>query len=239
MIRETLLRLASRLGVVPGGPANYFCPLCEKGYRRFLPAGTPARPGALCPGCYSLERHRLLWVTLNALWDSGQLSGEGKLLHLAPEKCLQPKLQRRFQYVCADWNSPLASLNADITRLPFVRYAFDALICNHVLEHIVQDRLALSELRRVLKPAGWACIQVPMEGDSTREDPAVVDPVDRLRLYGQADHVRQYGRDFKEQLEAAGFRVQIFPKSLFLGPGELARISIECEEEVWICNIAG
>jgi len=238
LIRDALLHLASRLRVISEDLASYFCPLCEKGYRRFLSAGTPPRAAALCPGCHSLERHRLLWVTLKALWDSGRLAGEGKLLHVAPEKCLQPKLQRRFHYVSADWNSPLALLNADITRLPFLRYAFDAIICNHVLEHIAQDRQALSELRRVLKPAGWACIQVPMEGGPTREDPEVVDPKERLQLYGQEDHVRQYGRDFKERLEAAGFRVQTFSKSLFLDPAKLAKVSIECEEEVWICNVA-
>ena len=101
---------------------------------------------------------------------------------MAPEECLQRRLQGFFRYVSADWNSPLASLHADLTLLPFDAGAFDAIICNHVLEHIAQDWLALSELRRVLKPSGWACIQVPVEGDSTREDPAVVDPVERLRL---------------------------------------------------------
>jgi len=238
VIRDVLLHLATRLGVFSKEPATFFCPLCEKGCRRFLPAGTPPRSIALCPNCQSLERHRLLWLTLSTLWNSGRLAGEGNLLHLAPEKCLQPRLEERFRYVSADWNSPLAFLRADITLLPFHGDAFDAIICNHVLEHIDQDRLALSELRRVLKPSGWACIQVPMDGDSTREDPAVVDPAERLRLYGQTDHVRQYGRDFRERLEAAGFRVEVFPKSLFLGPDQLVRISVECEEEVWICGTA-
>ena len=238
MIRDLLLSIANWSGVVPGSRTNYFCPLCAKGYTRFLPAGTPTRPAALCPGCHSLERHRLLWVTLNALWDSGQLGGDGKLLHLAPEKCLQSKLQCRFQYVSADWNSPLASLNADITRLPFSRQAFDAVICNHVLEHVTQDMLALRELRQVLKPTGWACIQVPMEGDRTREDSAIVSPEERLRLYGQEDHVRQYGKDFRERLEAAGFCLQTFPKSMFLAPDQVTRISIESEQDVWICRVA-
>lgn len=239
MFRDRLLHFSDRLGVVSQRGKAYFCPLCERGYRRFLPAGTPPRPAALCPGCQSLERHRLLWLTLNALWKAGSLAGQGKLLHVAPEKCLQQKLQQRFQCVSADWNSPLASLRADVTRLPFLKGIFDAVICNHVLEHIAGDRLALSELRRVLKPTGWACIQVPIDGEITHEDSEVVDPVERLRLYGQEDHVRQYGRDFKDRLEAAKFGVQIFPKSWFLAPDQLARISIDCEDEVWLCTPAG
>jgi len=218
------LRIADWLGCVRGRRPSYFCPLCERGYRGFLPAGIPQRPGALCPGCQSLERHRLLWLTLNALWNSGTLAGEGKLLHVAPEKCLHRKLQRRFQCVSADRNSAQALIHADLTCLPFLRCAFDAIVCNHVLEHIPQDRLALSELRRVLKPKGWACIQVPLDGDITREDPTLVDPKERLQQYGQQDHVRQYGRDFKDRLQAAGFRVQILPKSRFLAPDQLARI---------------
>jgi SAM-dependent methyltransferase len=157
---------------------------------------------------------------------------------VAPEDCLKRRLQGLFRYVSADWNSPLAALHADLTLLPFHAGAFDAIICNHVLEHIAQDRLALSELRRVLKPSGWACIQVPIEGDSTRENPAVVDPAERLKLYGQADHVRQYGKDFRDRLEAAGFQIGVFPKSVFLEPNQLVRISVECEEEVWICSVA-
>ena len=85
------------------------------------------------------------------------------------------------------------------------------ILCSHVLEHVVDDRKAMRELHRVLHPSGWALIVVPIASrrDETFEDPAVLTPADRERVFGQADHVRIYGRDFKARLEEAGFTVSV------------------------------
>lgn len=94
------------------------------------------------------------------------------------------------------------------------------------------DRKALSEFIRVLKPGGWAVIQVPMEGEQTVEDPTVTDPMVGERKFGQVDHIRKYGQDFISRLCDAGFSVRIFKKEDVLSPDELMKLSVECETEV-------
>ncbi len=101
-----------------------------------------------------------------------------------------------------------------------------------MLEHVPDDRTAISELYLVLKPGGWGSIQVPMRGDVTHEDPDVTDPQERHRLYGQDGHVRQYGNDFIDRLRDAGFEVLILSKQELLDPDRLNRLSVACEDEV-------
>ena len=100
------------------------------------------------------------------------------------------------------------------------------------MEHVTDDGTAIAELYRVLKPAGWGGIQVPMKGDVTHEDPSVTDPGERHRLYGQDDHVGQYGSDFMDRLRDGGFEVLILPKQELADPDKLDRLSVACEDEV-------
>jgi hypothetical protein len=67
----------------------------------------------------------------------------------------------------------------------------------------------MRELRRVLKPSGWAIIQVPITAPQTFEDPSITDPRDRERIFGQTDHVRVYGPDYRDRLAMAGFSVKV------------------------------
>ncbi len=53
--------------------SRFHCPLCAGNYRRFLPAGDPPRENAVCPGCASLERHRVLWIAFVMQWQKGAL----------------------------------------------------------------------------------------------------------------------------------------------------------------------
>jgi ubiquinone/menaquinone biosynthesis C-methylase UbiE len=123
-------------------------------------------------------------------------------------------------------------VQTDVTQLCFSDNCFDVVICNHVLEHVPEDGKALSEIYRVLKPGGWASLQVPIVGDHTHEDLTIRDPSTRTRLYGQSDHVRQYGTDFANRIKAAGFDALVLNKSSFLTPTELNRLSVQCEESV-------
>ena len=226
-----------RIAALRAGP--YYCPICQRSYSRFLSMGTPPRPHSRCPGCNSLERHRLLWVSLARLQAQGVLSKGGRLLHIAPEACLAKILRKDFEYVSVDICAPEAQIRTDIGALCFSDQCFDAIICNHVLEHVPDDRRALSELHRVLKQGGWGSIQVPMKGDETQENPAVIDPAERQRLYGQADHVRQYGDDFRARLREAGFDVIELQKKDILDPIELERLSVACEKSVILVRKGG
>ncbi len=211
---------------------RYYCPLCDASYRRFLPAGERRRENALCPGCGALERHRLLVAVLDRLWSDGRLPRGGRMLHVAPERSLAARFEDAFDYLSIDLDGTQAMMAMDLTDLVFPDHSFDAIICNHVLEHIPDDRKAMSELFRVMKPGGWGSLQVPIEGETTREDPSVVDPQERLRLFGQEDHVRQYGRDFLDRLSDTGFELLVLPRDEIVFADEAERLSVACEDEV-------
>lgn len=123
-------------------------------------------------------------------------------------------------------------MSMNVSELTFPSETFDVVICNHVLEHVPDDRKALSELYRVLKKGGWGSIQVPMKDEITFEDLAITDPRERDRLFGQDDHVRQYGLDYLDRLREAGFEVLVFKKSEIESPEELERLSVSIENEV-------
>ena len=117
--------------------------------------------------------------------------------------------QQGLDYVSADLDSPIARVHADATDLPFEDASFDFAICVHVLEHIREDRKALSEFFRVLRPGGAAIFQVPPSDlETTREDAAVTDPQERERLFGQYDHVRLCGADYPARIAEVGFEVE-------------------------------
>ena len=107
-------------------------------------------------------------------------------------------------------------------------------LANHVLEHVPEEARALGEIRRVLKPGGWAMLQVPVASglDHTREEPGAVTDADRERLYGQSDHVRLYGQDYPARLEAVGFSVRRYGGHSERGKEFLARWILNPRERI-------
>ncbi len=224
-----------------------WCDVCGRSSRAFLTWGDPARgkgvaprPNAKCPHCGSLERHRMAWRHLATHSDlfSGTLD---YVLHVAPERCLQPRLEQRLgdAYWSADLMRPNARLKMDLTDIPLADDSVDAVLCSHVLEHIPDDAAAMSELARVLKPGRWAMIAVPMrDADETYEDPSITTPEGRREAFGQADHVRWYGRDLADRLDAAGFDVvRIDVADVVADPAEQLRCGIpERVAPIWWCT---
>jgi ubiquinone/menaquinone biosynthesis C-methylase UbiE len=126
----------------------------------------------------------------------------------------------------------------DVTKLPFADGSFDAIICLHVLEHVDDDISAMREFRRVLTPGGLAVLQVPIGGDTTIEDP-VTDPRERLKRYGQEDHVRLYGRDFEKRLVNAGFRVTRVNPAFELSEADRVKLGLDlAEPPLYACKAA-
>jgi SAM-dependent methyltransferase len=184
------------------------CSVC--GYRgRFQAGGRPRRIDARCPRCGSAERIRLM-----ALWldRHGEFLKHQEVLHFAPEKGLAAMLKPRVgRYVSADIQPGRADLALNIEALALPDASYGAVVCSHVLEH-VDDKKALGEIYRVLKPGGIALIMLPViEGwATTYENADVVSPEDRKRHYGQSDHVRYYGADVRDRIRAAGFTLDEF-----------------------------
>lgn len=189
------------------------CPLCGARYRKFLPYGyVHPRDNALCPRCLSLERHRLLWLYLTR--ETDLLRTLPRTLHIAPEVCIMQHLEPHFaacpdRYVTADLESPLADLHFDVQRIPMPDASIDTVICNHLLEHVADDRQALRELHRILRPGGWGILLSPVDPtrERTFEDDSITDPDERTRIFGQYDHRRIYGADYADRLREAGFEV--------------------------------
>ncbi|MDC1518896.1 class I SAM-dependent methyltransferase [Flavobacteriaceae bacterium] len=183
-------------------------PIDGSSYRKFLSYGYQnLRENALCPGTLSLERHRLLWLYLTR--KTNFLNQSLKVLHIAPEQVFYTKFKaiKDWEYTTTDLHSPLADIKADICALPFNNDQYDLIFCNHVLEHIPDDKKAMEELYRVLKKGGTLIAQVPLneELDETFEDDTITDKKERTRIFGQYDHVRVYGKDYYTRLNTVGF----------------------------------
>jgi SAM-dependent methyltransferase len=188
---------------------NVKCPVCQHSFRKFLPYGRTPRTNALCPECLALERHRLMWLFLKGKTDF--FNESLKLLHIAPELCFIDRFKalNNIDYISADLESPLAMVKMDIHKIPFEENQFDIAFCNHVMEHVEDDIKAMSEIYRVLKPGGWAIIQSPIDLnlEKTIEGNHLKTAKEREKAFGQDDHVRMYGRDYKLRLQEAGFKV--------------------------------
>ena len=188
---------------------NVNCPICEKSFRKFLPYGRIPRNNALCPSCLALERHRVLWLYLKK--STNFFTEKLKMLHIAPEICFIARFKKmpNLDYITGDIESPLADIEMDIHNIPFNDDTFDVIFCNHVLEHVKNDILAMEEIKRVLKPGGWAILQIPLFyplSETTYEDDSIINPKDREREFGQDDHVRMYGKDFSQRIQRAGLK---------------------------------
>lgn len=204
-----------------------YCPVCGGESSKFGSFGKPARADARCMRCGSLERYRLVWLYFERKTD---LFTEipARMLHIAPEPIFEKLLKKRVGagYLSADLDGSQAMVKMDITSIDHPDQLFEVIYCSHVLEHVPDDRQAMRELHRILKPDGWAVLMVPITADKTVEDPSITDPAERERLFGQADHVRRYGPDFADRLKEAGFAVTVVSPPDFLTPDEVARMGI-------------
>jgi SAM-dependent methyltransferase len=204
---------------------TYKCPFCKSHLRKLLPFGYEFpvlkekrivggfhRENSACPICGSFDRERLLYLYL--LHKTDLFRKPHKLLHVAPEIRLKNTLiaKRNIDYLAADLCPDPVMVKVDLTDIQFPDGSFDAIICCHVLEHIIDDRKAMAELYRVLKPGAWAILQVPMSLalDKTFEDFSITTTEGREKAFGQSDHVRIYAKDYTTRLEQAGFTLTLF-----------------------------
>ena len=217
---------------------NRYCPACSTVVSREFKPGPGGRPDASCPACGSLERHRFIAVLLACLQPTlGKLE---LLLDVAPTTQVTPLLRRLNPQHLVRFDIGADNRNVDVvgslTDVPLADNSVDLLTCYHVLEHIPDDRAAMREIARIMRPGGLALLQVPFRaGTVTDEDPSAPEDV-RIARFGQADHVRYYGDDFEDRLIESGLALRrVTPRSL-LGDEMCAWFKLMPNELVWLAT---
>lgn len=248
----------------PVGPIERSCPVCpicgaEAGFAP-LPDCFVSDPAAAgfshpidgwellevdsyaCRSCGGSDRDRLLWLYLDQELPGAapaEVGGvEVEMVEIAPSRVLGPRLRARLGHGYRSADLLMAGVDdvVDLCDLPYPDGGFDWLLCSHVLEHVPDDRLAMAEIRRVLRADGRAVLLVPisMIAGEVDEDPALTDPAARLARFGQDDHVRLYNRaGFVQRLEEAGLRVEIVTVDRF-GPDAAARHALPATGALYV-----
>ena len=208
----------------------YYCPVCGSHFRKLLTGGfdlevikekeiigAGRRKNTVCPYCQSTDRDRLIFLYLKNKVDI--FNKKLKILHIAPEPSLYKFLKKRKNLVYLTGTKYSEGIYfhqnidaVDLLQIPYKDEEFDMVICNHVLEHIIEDYKAMSEIYRVLIKGGLAILHVPISYkiNSTYEDITITSEAMREKHFGQFDHVRIYGKDYVTRLEKAGFRVEMY-----------------------------
>lgn len=219
---------------------RYHCPCCGWSLRSFVDKSSFFRKSvdSYCPRCNSKARHRRDWLFLRD--RTPFFKAKLTVLEIAPWWSYGRRFSKaeNLRYFAIDLNpaAPFVTVAGDVTSIPAPTCYFDVVVCIHVLEHVEDDRKAMAEIFRVLKPGGWALITVPLLLDEpTREDPSVTTPADRQRLFGEKGHVRYYGRDIEERLAAAGLEVEFEPASN-IPDGDLVRYGLRSDENIFLCR---
>lgn len=222
---------------------KYTDPINNRSYRSFLPYGRTRgskRGSALSPGTFSLERHRLMWLYLQQETDF--FIRQSRILHIAPEQCFYKRFRiLQPDYTTADYNSPIADIHFDLHQAPFPDNDFDIIFCSHVLEHVQDDQRCMQELYRMLRPGGWALLQVPVDysRDCTLQDDRYNTDTLREQHYWQKDHLRLYGRDYPDRLRRAGFSVEENDLASRMDSGLITRYGIDRNEIIYIARKPG
>lgn len=182
------------------------CPYCGWRGRNFYPAYyfKMFRLNAMCPRCFCMERHRLLFIFLTQRFDIKKI-GNIRMLDVAPNSYFREKLlsiNSDITYISVDISSPLAQVLGDITLAPFKSDSFDIIICCHVLEHIREDHYAMAELFRIMRNNGIGIFQVPYD-ESIEETIEYAIPD-----HSDSEHIRRYSKKaFVKKLKSIGFDV--------------------------------
>ncbi len=214
------------------------CPICGFHGLFWAKGRQPLIFDGLCPRCHSIGRHRQLQLLVQR--HPGWIDGQ-RVLHFAPEPCFDRRFSERLsatggEYVRADFQPRKGETQVDLQDIPFPDGAFDTVICNNVLEHVPDDRKAMREIARVLKPQGRALLTVPLYDawEQTYENPAITTPEGRDLHFNKDDHLRLYGRDFRDRLLESELQ---FTAHVAQEP-EVSRYGLERGETVFVATPA-
>ena len=212
-----------------------FCPACGRWTSQRFGSGPGARPDARCPHCRSLERQRFLAVLTSCL---GPVVDVGTLLDIAPAPCTTAVLAelapQRHIRMDIGYDERGVDLLGSLTAIPLRDGSVDLLVCYHVLEHVPDDAAAMRELARVLAPGGVGLVQVPIRFGQPTDEDLTAGEAERVRRFGQRDHVRYYGDDFEQRLVDAGLVfTRVSPRGL-VGERVCRVLGLIADEWVWV-----
>lgn len=201
------------------------CPIC-KYEGPFLQHSN--RPRQICPVCKSRSRHRVAYLAIERFKQEYPLTWEN-VLHIAPEPQICAFLKgNSVNYVTGDIRYENCTLGLDLRNIPFKDNIFDFVFASHVLEHIVEDNLAISEIYRIMNPSAVAVLVVPIIVSKTIE----YGFIDAKRNY----HARDCGLDYFNRFLKAGFEVILYKTDDFENPELYALYTQECGKKTrhWI-----
>jgi SAM-dependent methyltransferase len=193
-----------------GAGPRFACNLCGWNGASLQRGGDAAE--LHCPACKSANRHRLIaWYLRH---NAARLLPPGtRVLHVAPEAPLAALVRAMpgISYESCDIARRDVTHRLDLQTEAITPAGFGLVLINHVLEHVPDDRAVLRNLFGTMVAGGICIVTVPMRagGLPTDEDPAVISPAERLRRFGQSDHLRIYGPDMAVRMGEAGFDVDV------------------------------
>lgn len=235
---------------------DVYCLYCKRTFGKFMQEGvkSPAflkykvagggyKENVQCPNCFSVDRSRLLYLFFQLRTEV--YKQKTSILHISPNKEIAGVLKgdtitQTVGSIEPEMYSEFNPVYLDVQKMDFHDNTFDVVICCHVIEHVDNDDDAMREIFRVLKPGGFAVLQVPLaiNLDKTIEDKTLATDKERKLKFGQVDHVRLYGLDYLEKLRAAGFRVVMDNpyKNQWLPQNELIRHRLDPIEDVIVAR---
>lgn len=213
-----------------------YCPICDKSSRKFAKQGSFVN--ARCVHCGAHERHRIIWLYLNRKTDL--FNGRAKkMLNIGVEQSFEKLLRLRLGagYLTADLYDPRAMIKLDVTNIHYPDASFDVIYCSHVLAYVPNDKQAMKELFRVLKPHGWAILADPVSYSKTTDVPFIDKASSHFQTYDPEDSLHHYGPDYEDRLRAAGFKTSVIHPSDFLNAEERECMGITTmADEIFYCT---
>jgi SAM-dependent methyltransferase len=221
------------------------CPCCGGSFSQFMTIGVNKR-AVQCPRCRSNERDRTFWLFLQRHPDF--IQANMKILHVSPEQIFYERFKKdkSISYTSCDKFTdnykntyPGDTIYMDITNMSTVKDdTYDIILCVHVLECVEEDRKAIRELYRVLKPGGKALLQVPIDfnRNETYEDASINTPEQRAIVFGDPWNLRFYGMDYGKRLEdTAGFKTDFIPVAKIFTEEEISRYVLGRKDDIQLC----
>lgn len=158
----------------------------------------------ICPVCCSLPRQRVAASYIEKEFDYLR---KKEILFFAPSYAGEVCMNR----LGLTWQSAdlyqFADRKIDIQNMDIPDESIEVILCNHVLEHVPEFKLAIQEMYRVLKKGGILELSVPQFPNQIYTAQDGHSKEENWKLYGQADHLRIFGLDIKDTLTECGFTV--------------------------------